>query len=214
VRVIVADDHRLVCAGAGALLAGDPRLEVVGLAFGGREAVRVALRTRPDVAVLDVRMPEVSGIQACAAIRDRLPTTRVLMLMAGEGEAELAAALRAGATACLPRHTRPRELIAAVLGAHTGTGTPPIAPGLAGPVPEVDAPGVLAQLSAREREILDLMTAGLRNREIAQRLMVTEATVKTHVRHVLRKLRLRNRAEAAAFAARAGRVDDVARSPG
>jgi len=192
VRVIIADDHRLMREGTAALLAADPRIEVVGLASDGREAVELAARLEPDVALLDVGMPDIGGVEACAAIRARVPNVSVLMLTVSEDALDVLASLRVGAAGYLLKDMPPGELVQAVLGA--GRGEPVVMASAV--VPE-------GELSLREREVLDLIGQGLRNREIAERLVVSEATVETHVRHVLEKLRLRNRAEAAAFAARA-----------
>ena len=187
-RVIIADDHRLMREGTAALLAADPRIDVVGLASNGREAVELAARVEPDVALLDVGMPDVGGVEACAAIRARRPSIRVLMLTVSEDALDVRAALRVGAAGYLLKDMPPGELVEAVLGSESIV------------MASTDAPD--DELSVREREVLELIGQGLRNREIAERLVVSEATVKTHVRHVLEKLRLRNRAEAAAFAAR------------
>lgn len=206
VRVLLADDHRLMREGTAALLRGDERIEVVGLASDGREALRMAEARRPDVVLLDLEMPVLGGIEACAALRERVPDTEVMILTVSENEPDLYAALRVGASGYLLKDMPPAELVEAVLEA--GRGQPRIAPRMAGRllaemgVSRGPAPEPLGELSDREREVLALLAEGLRNREIAERLVVTEATVKTHVRHVLEKLRLRNRAEAAAFAAR------------
>ena len=205
VRVLLADDHRLMREGTAALLAGDERIEVVGLAGDGREAVALAERRRPDVVLLDLNMPGMDGLQACARLRDG-GGPEVLMSTVSEEEPDLYAALRVGAAGYLTKDVPPAELIEAVLA--VARGEPRIAPAMAsrmladlgrGEVPPEDP---LERLSDREREVLALLAEGLRNREIAERLVISEPTVKTHVRHVLEKLRIRNRAEAAAFAVR------------
>jgi two-component system NarL family response regulator len=207
VRVLVADDHRLMREGTAALLTREPSIEVVGLAADGEQALALAGELLPDVLVLDLWMPELSGIEVCAEVRSRHEHVQVLILTVSEQEPDLLAALRVGAAGYLLKDMPPSELVEAVLGA--GAGEPRIPASMASRVlSEVDAGGLglIEDLSPREREVLELMAEGLRNREIAERLFLSEATVKTHVRHLLDKLRLRNRAEAAAFAARvAGR---------
>ncbi len=207
-RVLIADDHRLMREGTAALLEADERIEVVGLARDGREAVALAERRGPDVVLLDLNMPVMGGIEACATIRERMPgppAPHVLILTVSEQEPDLYASLRVGAAGYLLKDMAPGELIEAVLEA--GRGEPRIPPAMAGRLLADLAGGEaptdpLEQLSEREREVLALLAQGLRNREIGERLYISESTVKTHVRHVLEKLRIRNRAEAAAFAAR------------
>jgi DNA-binding NarL/FixJ family response regulator len=207
IRVLLADDHRLMREGTAALFNADDRLEVVGLASDGGEALELAKRRDPDVVVLDLNMPGVGGLEACAALRAGDSPPEVLMLTVSDDEPDLYAALRVGASGYLLKDMSPSELIEAVLA--VARGEPRIAPEMAsrmlaelGRGPEAAPRDPLEPLSDREREVLALMADGLRNREIAERLVISEATVKTHVRHVLEKLRLRNRAEAAAFAAR------------
>jgi DNA-binding NarL/FixJ family response regulator len=206
VRVLLADDHQLMREGTAALLGADERIEVVGLARDGREALALCERRRPDVVLLDLNMPVLGGLDVCARLR-RADGPEVLMLTVSEEEPDLYAALRVGASGYLTKDVPPAELIEAVLA--VARGEPRIAPAMAsrmlaelGRAPAVVAPDPLEALSGRERDVLALLAEGLRNREIAERLIISEATVKTHVRHVLEKLRFRNRAEAAAFAAR------------
>ena len=205
VRVIVADDHQLMREGTAALLSADERVEVVGLASNGREAIALAERRKPDVVLLDLNMPEVGGLEACARLRAQ-DGPEVLVLTVSDDEPDLYAALRVGAAGYLTKDMPPADLIEAVLA--IARGEPRIAPAMASRMlvdlgrPPAAEPDPLDTLSARERDVLELLAEGLRNREIAERLVIGEATVKTHVRHVLEKLRFRNRAEAAAFAAR------------
>ena len=176
------------------------------MACNGREALTLAESRAPDVVLLDLEMPVLGGIETCATIRDRHPDVEVLILTVSENEPDLWAALRIGAAGYLLKDMPPAELVEAVLDA--GHGEPRIAPRMAGRMLNEFAGGTraaadpLLELSPREREVLALLADGLRNREIAERLVVSETTVKTHVRHILEKLHLRNRAEAAVFAAR------------
>jgi DNA-binding NarL/FixJ family response regulator len=202
VRVLVADDHQLMREGTAALIGADERIEVVGLARDGAEAIALAERRRPDVVLLDLNMPGVGGLEACARLREL--DAEVLMLTVSDEEPDLFAAVRVGAAGYLTKDVPPAELIEAVLA--VARGEPRIAPAMASrmlmELGRSPTPDPLEALSAREREVIGLLAQGLRNREIAERLVISETTVKTHVRHVLEKLRFRNRAEAAAFAAR------------
>ena len=205
-KVLVADDHQLMREGTAALLAADPRIEIAGMARDGRETLELATRRVPDVALVDLNMPLLDGLQVCAELRRSQPQMAVLILTVSEEEPDLYAALRVGAAGYLTKDVPAAELVEAVIAA--ARGEPRIAAAMAGrmlaelggrPVAADDPLGVLSE---REREVLTLLAEGLRYREIAERLIISEATVKTHVRHVLEKLRFRNRAEAAAFAAR------------
>ena len=206
VTVLIADDHRLMREGTAALLRADPRIEVVGMASNGQEALTLVESRAPDVVLLDLEMPVLGGIEACATVRGRHPEVEVLILTVSENEPDVWAALRMGAAGYLLKDMPPAELVEAVLDA--GHGEPHIAQRMAGRMLREFAGGArsagdpLVELSPREREVLALLAEGMRNREIAERLVISETTVKTHVRHILEKLRLRNRSEAAAFAAR------------
>ena len=210
VTVLVADDHRLMREGTAALLALDDRIEVVALASDGREAIAEAVRTRPDVVVLDLQMPRVNGSEACAVIRNRLPQTRVLVLTVSEQDRDLYTALRVGAAGYLLKDMPPADLIDAVI--QIAEGETAIAPQMAarmlgdlpGPTADLSPAAEFPPLSQRERDVLALLAAGLTNREIGERLSISQPTVKTHVGHVLTKLHLRNRSEAAAMVARVG----------
>src|SRR3954447_7093712 len=200
-RVLIADDHRLMREGTAALLHAEPDVEVVGLAADGVEAVALAERRRPDVVLLDLDMPRMNGLDACATLREKVPGVEVLVLTVSEREDDLWAALRLGAAGYLLKDMPPRALVDAVLAA--GRGEPLVAASMARRM--LSEPDPLGELSAREREVLELVAAGLTNRGIGERLYLSEATVKTHVRSVLKKLHARNRAEAAAVVARARR---------
>ena len=198
--------------GTSALLEADGRVSVVALARDGAEAIERAIETQPDVVLLDLNMPTLGGIEACAALRDRLPATQVLMLTVSEDEDDLYAALRMGAAGYLLKDMPPLDLVNAIL--TVDAGEPQIAPAMAvrllsdlrTPAPmrsnRLDGTDLGATLSEREQDVLALLASGLRNQEIADALFIGVATVKTHVRHILEKLHFRNRAEAAAYAAR------------
>lgn len=206
--MLVADDHRLMREGTAALLQSDDRIEVVGLAANGREAIELALTTRPDVVLLDLNMPEIRGIEACAVLRNRVPEAHVLILTVSEQEEHLYAAMRVGAQGYLLKDMPASELIETVL--ETGKGEPTIAPRMAArmlnDLQHFDQPQGARQrrtkLSRREGDVLQLISRGATNREIAAELEISGPTVKTHVRHILEKLHVRNRAEAAAYSAR------------
>src|SRR5919201_4397651 len=167
IRVLIADDHRLMREGTAALLRLDERVEVIGLAADGQEALALAERRAPDVALVDLAMPRLGGIETCAILRERFPELEVLILTASEREEDLYAALRLGAAGYLLKDMPPRELIEAVLEA--GRGEPNIAPSMASRIlDEMRGEDPLAALTDREREVLSLLADGLRNREIAE----------------------------------------------
>jgi two-component system nitrate/nitrite response regulator NarL len=212
-RVMVVDDHTLFRRGLVALLATDGRFEIVGEAGDANEAQRIAAQCRPQVILLDNHLPGVAGVDALPALRAAAPEARVLMLTMSEDERDLAAALRGGAAGYLLKSADSDELGQAIERAARGeasfsatmTAKFAAAFGGAAPVPAPAAPAapvvpgddVLATLSPREREILELIARGDSNKEIARALSIAETTVKIHVQHILRKLDLSSRVQAA-----------------
>ncbi|MDQ4053112.1 MAG: response regulator transcription factor [Actinomycetota bacterium] len=213
VRVLVADDQPLVREGLRKILDADPDLRVVADVGDGRAAVETAGRLRPDVVVMDIRMPFVDGIEATRQVTLLDDAPRVLVLTTFDLDEYVFGALRAGASGFLLKDAMPEHLIAAV---HTiARGDALLDPAVTravverfGRTPEPDptAAGRLADLSQREHEVLLLLVEGRSNKEIAGRLFVSEATVKSHVMAVLRKLALRDRVQAVIFGYESGLV--------
>jgi DNA-binding NarL/FixJ family response regulator len=210
-RVLVADDDDLMRAGLVELLTVDPAIEVVGQAATGREAVAQSRRLNPDVVLMDVRMPDLDGIAATRELAGTAPETKVLILTTFEQDDYVFGALRAGASGFLLKRTRPEELIAAV---HTiADGDSLLSPSVTRlvidrmarqPVPDLGGQAQLAELTAREREVLGLLARGMSNREIATALIVEDSTIRTHVKRILQKLGLRDRIQAVIFAYETG----------
>jgi DNA-binding NarL/FixJ family response regulator len=207
IRVLIADDQALVRSGFRMILESRPGLEVVGEAADGEQAIRLAGQTRPDVILMDVRMPGLDGVSATARLTASADPPKVIILTTYDLEEPLYAALRAGASGFLLKDVRPADLAEAIRVVAGGdallaptatrrlldrflvTDVTPAAPG-----------GTLDRLTEREREVLTLLARGASNAEIAGRLTVTEATVKTHVSAVLRKLGVRDRVQAVVLA--------------
>ncbi|GAA4800255.1 response regulator transcription factor [Streptomyces ziwulingensis] len=223
VRVVVADDQALLRGSFRVLVDSEPGLQVVGEASDGEAAVEVALRTRPDVVLMDVRMPRVDGIEAtrriCAgeATRD----TRVLILTMFDVDDYVYAALRSGASGFLLKDTPPGDLLAAIRVVAAGEAL--LAPSVTRrliaefarrPGPVRPGPTLLPELTDREREVLALIARGLSNTEIAQTLHLGLATVKTHVSHLLRKTAARDRAQLVIAAYESGLVTAAPPGPG
>ena len=212
IRIVVADDQALMRGGFRMILDAEADLEVVGEAIDGADAVRAFDRLRPDVVVMDVRMPTMDGIEATRRIASRDPSAKVLILTTFDLDEYVYDALRAGASGFLLKDRPPEELVAAVRIVASGDAL--LAPSVtrrliaefaARPERPAAPPG-LDELTDREREVLVLMAEGATNAEIATRLFVAETTVKTHVGHVLRKLGLRDRAQAVVVAYESGLV--------
>lgn len=209
IRVLICDDHEVVREGLRALLAGRSDMQVVAEAGSAAEALEAAMREAPDVVIMDVRLPDGSGVEACRAIRDAIPTARVIMLTSYADDEALYASIVAGAAGYLLKQTRGRALVEAIDAVAKGRAL--LDPDVTAKVlervrrgrPEEDP--ALASLTDQERRVLVHLAEGRTNREIGVVLFLSEKTVKNYVSRILEKLGLHRRAEAAAFVARHGR---------
>jgi DNA-binding NarL/FixJ family response regulator len=213
IRVVLVDDQAMVRTGLRMVLAAEPDIDVVGEAADGASGVRVVTEQKPDVVLLDVRMPGMDGLEAARRILSADLPTRVIVLTTFDEDEYVAAALRAGVSGFLLKVGPPEDLVVAVRTVAAGQGLLDPAVTLrviesfaAAPFPDPVRAGQLAQLTEREVDVLGLVAAGLTNGEIAARLYLGEATVKTHVSRVLLKLGLRDRVQAVAFAYESGLV--------
>jgi DNA-binding NarL/FixJ family response regulator len=212
-RVLVADDDDLMRAGLRAVLSSDDSIEVIGEAADGREAIDRTRRLKPDVVLMDIRMPRLDGIAATREIAEAVPQARILILTTFEDDDYVFGALHAGASGFLLKRTRPEQLIAAI---HTVAGGESLlSPSVTrtvidrmGRQPQLDraASRRLRELTPREREVLELIARGLPNAEIAATLVVEESTVKSHVKRILAKLNLRDRVHAVILAYESGLI--------
>lgn len=206
IRILLADDEAMIRAGVGAILAADPEFEVVAEAADGREAVDLAISHRPDVALLDIRMPKLDGLAAAAEMRRVAPETAVVILTTFGEDDYISKALDIGASGFLLKSGDPRELIAGIHAVAGGAAY--LSPKVAHRVIELmgrlsrgaEARERIAVLTEREREVLALLGAGLSNAEIAKRLFIVEGTVKAYVSTILTRLDVRNRVQAAIVA--------------
>jgi len=212
-RVLIADDQALVRGGFAMILAVQPDIEVVGEAADGAEAVRLARSLRPEVVLMDIRMPGMDGLAATAELL-AMPgmTCRVLILTTFDVDSYVYAALKAGATGYLLKDVAPRDLVAAVRAAAAGDAL--LAPAVTRRLieryvalpPPGESSSALAKLTDRERDVLRLLARGMSNAEIGEQLWVSTATVKTHVARLLAKLGLRDRMQAVVAAYETGLV--------
>lgn len=200
-KVLVVDDQRLIRDGIASLLDIQDGIEVVGTAVDGRDAIEKTLALQPDVVLMDVRMPEMDGVEAVAVLRQKAPDTRVVMLTTFDDEEYVVQALRAGAAGYLLKDLPSHELAAAVKLAHAGVAQfdPAAVARLTNALARPAVPEDL-DLTSREIEVLRLVAAGATNREIAGRLYLSVGTVKNHVSRILNRLNLRDRTQAAIYA--------------
>jgi DNA-binding NarL/FixJ family response regulator len=207
-EVFIADDQALVRVGLRKILESEPDTTVIGEAGDGDEAVREVRRLRPEVVLMDIRMPVLDGIEATRRIVTDHPHTRVLILTTFGLDAYVYDALRAGASGFMLKDAPPEEIAAAVRIVASGEAL--LAPAITRtvieefarqtPVAPPPAPAALAELTPREQEVLDLLARGLSNPEICEQLVISEATTKTHVARILQKLDLRDRVQAVIYA--------------
>jgi DNA-binding NarL/FixJ family response regulator len=199
IRVLSIDDHPLLREGIAAIITAQPDMDLVGQAADAHDGIRQFGQQKPDVTLMDVRLPDMNGIDALIKIRAQYVNARVIMLTTSQGDAEIQRAIEAGARGFLLKSMSPKDIVAAVRQVHAGKRCVP---------PEVAA--TLAEylaedgLTAREIEILRLIAAGNRNRDVADTLSISEDTVKVHVKHVMEKLGANDRTEAVVIAVRRG----------
>jgi DNA-binding NarL/FixJ family response regulator len=199
IRVLTADDHAVVRAGIGAMIANEPDITIVAEAGDGAEAIALYHEHVPDVVLMDLRMPNLDGVSAITAIRTAYPEARIVALTTYDGDADIHRALSAGACAYLVKDVLVAELIRAIRGAAAGQRVIPtaVASRLAEFTPRID-------LTEREEEILRLVAKGLRNKEISRVIGRTEGTVKVHLKNILQKLGVTDRTEAVTLALQRG----------
>jgi DNA-binding NarL/FixJ family response regulator len=212
IRVLICDDQHLVCEGLRAILSSSGQIEVVGFAHNGAQALELAAATRPDVVLMDLKMPVLDGVQATREMRTRFPKVRVLVLTTYDADEWVFDAIRAGAAGYLLKDSPREALVAAVVG--TAAGQTHVNPAVAGRLFRHIAQGtpqppsaLLDCLTERERRVLSLLGRGLSNAAIAEHLHMAEGTVRNHVSALLSKLDLADRTQAALLALRCGLTD-------
>ena len=201
IRILAVDDHPLVREGIVSIIESQPDMRVVALASSGREAIECFRKYQPDVTLMDLRLPDMSGIDAVIALRTNFPDARIVMLTTSDCADEIRRALAAGARSYILKTMPPMEMAETIRRVHAGKKHIP--PDVAAQLAEHlgDEP-----LTDRELEVLQLVTAGNRNRDIAGRLCISEETVKTHIKHAMEKLGAADRTQAVTIAAKRGMI--------
>jgi DNA-binding NarL/FixJ family response regulator len=199
IRVFSVDDHPLLHEGIATIIRTQPDMQLVAEANTGQEAIQQFRKHKPDVTLMDLRLPDISGIDAMISIRSEFPEARIIILTTFEGDVEIQRALAAGARAYLLKSMPPKEMVEAIRKVHAGK--KPIPPQIAAHLAEHYSD---ESLTSREIEVLREIAGGNRNRDIAGKLFITEETVKVHIKHIMEKLGASDRTQAVAIGVRRG----------
>lgn len=210
IRILIVDDHDIVREGQRALIESEPGMELVGEAKDGIEAVDLTDRLQPDVILMDLHMPKKDGIEAITEIKGENPEARILVLTSFNEDENVYAAIRAGAMGYLLKDSSPQKILKSIRKVYQGETSigPRIAQKLMREIQRTsDSPPTEEPLTIREVEVIKLIADGLSNQEIAEKLVISERTARTHITHILGKLHLANRTQAAIYALREGLAD-------